>query len=143
MSVSSHTEHTGQLRQRLEIGTHHLFSDVRSSLGGNDSAPDPHDLFDASLAACKALTVSMYAKRHSMALERIGVDVLRDNSEERHGTYRLTVQLDLIGQLSADEREKLRSIADKCPIHHLMSDCEIIITTQLSHTQHDTSVPTP
>ncbi|MDB5888910.1 MAG: hypothetical protein JWM03_1782, partial [Rhodocyclales bacterium] len=45
------------LRQRVEVGGFTLYADAAVSSGGSGSAPGPHDFFDASLAACKALTL--------------------------------------------------------------------------------------
>ena len=125
------TSEDGALRQRIEIGPHQLFADMNTLAGGQDSAPDPHDLFDASLAACKALTLMLYAKQHNIPLQRVSIDLQRDASQERAKIYALDVGLQLIGPLSDDERQKLLVIADKCPIHKLMSQATINIHTHL------------
>ncbi len=121
----------GKLRQHLQINSKALFSDVEVSLGGEDSAPDPHDLFDSSLAACTAITLTMYAKRRGMALESINVELERDASQEKNGHYGLTLSLEFIGDLSLDDREHLAAIIPKCPIHKLMSHAEIEITAKV------------
>ena len=46
--------------------------------GGEDSAPSAHDYFDASLAACKALTAVWFARRNGIPLERVESHVERD-----------------------------------------------------------------
>lgn len=125
------TSEDGALRQRIEIGPHQLFADMGVVSGGLDSAPDPHDLFDASLAACKALTLMLYAKQHNIPLQRVSIDLQRDASQERAKIYALDVGLQLIGPLSEEERQKLLVIADKCPIHKLMSQATINIHTHL------------
>lgn len=132
MILHLETDADGSLRQRIEVGSHILFSDVDSTLGGLDSAPDPHGLFDASLAACKAITVMMYAKQRQIDLQRISLHISRDTSQERAGHYQLTVALQLIGNLSDPERQKLLFIADKCPIHKLMTQATITVHTQLA-----------
>lgn len=125
------TTEDGALRQRIDIGQHQLFADMNVLAGGQDSAPDPHDLFDASLAACKALTLMLYAKQHNIPLQRVSIDLQRDASQERAKIYALDVGLQLIGPLSDEERLKLLLIADKCPIHKLMSQATINIHTHL------------
>ena len=125
------TTEDGALRQRIDIGQHQLFADMNVLTGGQDSAPDPHDLFDASLAACKALTLMLYAKQHNIPLQRVSIDLQRDASQERAKIYALDIGLQLIGPLSDDERQKLLVIADKCPIHKLMSQATINIHTHL------------
>ena len=125
------TTEDGALRQRIDIGQHQLFADMNVLAGGQDSAPDPHDLFDASLAACKALTLMLYAKQHNIPLQRVSIDLQRDASQERAKIYALDIGLQLIGPLSDEERQKLLLIADKCPIHKLMSQATINIHTHL------------
>jgi putative redox protein len=125
------TTEDGTLRQCIDIGPHQLFADMNTLAGGQDSAPDPHDLFDASLAACKALTLMLYAKQHNIPLQRVSIDLQRDTSQERAKIYALDVGLQLIGALSENERQKLLIIADKCPIHKLMNQATINIHTHL------------
>jgi putative redox protein len=120
------------LRHSIAIGEHTLHADAPVAFGGQGSAPEPHDLFDASLGACKALTLMLYAKGKGMPLESIDVQVARDDSDERAGTYRLAVSLDLHGALTDEQRQQLLRIADKCPLHKLMSNATIDISTSLA-----------
>jgi putative redox protein len=120
------------LLQRISIGPHTLHSDVSVELGGTGSAPEPHDLFDAALGACKALTLALYAKQRGLPLESLDVKLSRDDSQERQGVYRLDVELTLHGALDDAQRQQLLRIADKCPIHKLMTSSEVQVSTQLS-----------
>lgn len=119
------------LRHSIEIGEHLLHSDVPVELGGEASAPEPHDLFDAAIGACKALTLMLYARQKGMPLESLDVQIRRDDSEERQGIYRLAVQLELHGALNEAQRQQLLRIADKCPVQKLVTSSEVQITTQL------------
>lgn len=119
------------LRHRIEIGEHQLHSDVPVALGGEGSSPEPHDLFDAALGACKALTLMLYAKQKGLPLESLGVHVARDDSQERQGTYRLNVELELHGPLDEVQRQQLLRIADKCPVHKLMTSAEVMVESRL------------
>ena len=120
------------LLQRISIGPHTLHSDVSVELGGAGSAPEPHDLFDAALGACKALTLALYAKQRGLPLEGLDVKLNRDDSQERQGIYRLNVELSLHGALDDAQRQQLLRVADKCPIHKLMTSSEVQVITQLS-----------
>lgn len=119
------------LRHSIEIGEHLLHSDVSAVLGGTASAAEPHDLFDAALGACKALTLMLYAKQRGLPLEGLDVHVARDDSQEREGIYRLAVELELHGALGDEQRQQLLRIADKCPIHKLMTSAEVQVATRL------------
>lgn len=129
MTIRCESEQSGRFRQVIHVGDHVLNADVGASLGGESSAPDPHDLFDASVAACKALTITWYAKKNNMALDRVAVSIDRDDSRERQGTYVLKVKLELFGSLSDAEKTKLVDIAGRCPVHKLMTTTTVEIET--------------
>lgn len=120
------------MRQRIAIGDFTLYADVTTESGGTGSAPGPHDLLDASLASCKALTVTLYARRKGWPLDHIDVTLRRDDSAEREGIYRLDIDLTLHGALDDTMRAQLLAIADRCPIHKLMTKATIEITTRLA-----------
>jgi hypothetical protein len=54
------------VQHKIHIGRHNLASDVNVEEGGRGSGPNPHDLYDAALGACTALTVLWYAKRKNI-----------------------------------------------------------------------------
>ena len=136
MTILLQKSDSGHYRQTIRVlqnsTQHTLFADVASALGGDDSAPDPHDIFDASLAACKAITLLMYAKRKQIKLDWVDVEINRDNSEETKGHYRLDVRLKFSGDLSDADTQQLLLIADKCPIHKLMTATTVQVDTRLS-----------
>ncbi|MDB5800455.1 MAG: peroxiredoxin [Rhodocyclales bacterium] len=120
------------LRQRIEVAGFTIHADASVDSGGSGSAPGPHELFDASLAACKALTVTLYARRKGWPLDHVDVALTRDASAEREGVYRLDVALTLHGALDDAMRAQLLSIAERCPIHKLMTTTTVSITTHLA-----------
>lgn len=130
MTIESQTEQRGEFRQVLHVGEHTLHADVSAAQGGQSSAPSPHDYFDASLAACKALTATWYAKKHGMALERVETHVERDDSRERQGTYSLRVKLAFHGELTQEEKQRLYAAVAHCPIHKLMTSTDVEIVTE-------------
>lgn len=130
MTIDCETEQAGAFRQRLRVATHTFHADVTPAQGGADSAPGPHDYFDASLAACKALTATWYAQKHGMALERVETHVERDDSRERQGTYVLRVKLAFHGALSQEEKQRLHDVAARCPLHKLMTATTVEIVTE-------------
>jgi putative redox protein len=129
MSIVSKTENPPAYAQVLTVGPHTLHADVPLDEGGTETAPAPHDLFDASLCACKTLTAHWYAKRTGMKLEAAEARVERDDSRERAGVYKLTVHMTYRGDLSDAERTKLHNAVMHCPVHKLMTTSEVIIET--------------
>jgi putative redox protein len=123
------------LLHRIDIGPHTLHSDVSVEFGGAGAAPEPHDLLDAALGACKALTLTLYARQKGLPLDGLDIRLSRDDSEERQGIYRLAVELSLHGALNDAQRQQLLRIADKCPIHKLLSSSEVQISTRLNEVE--------
>lgn len=132
MPVSVNTLNADNFRHSLNIDNHELFTDLPKSLGGDDSAPSPHDYFDAALASCKALTLKLYAQKKGIPLTGVTVEVTHDASEEQKGKYVLNVKLTLKGVLTDQQRDELHRIADRCPVHKLMTTPEVSIETKLS-----------
>src|SRR5260221_16805 len=129
MNIDCKTEEPKEFRQILHVRNHVFNADVAQDLGSVDSAPGPHDYFDAALAACKTLPATWYAKKNGIPLERVESHVERDNSKEREGTYRLTVKLLFHGPLTAEQRTRLYNAVARCPIHKLMTTTDVVIET--------------
>jgi putative redox protein len=129
MTIVSKTENPPAYAQLLTVGPHTLRADIPTAEGGAESAPAPHDLFDASLSACKTVTAHWYAKRTGMKLSAVEARVERDDTGERAGVYKLTVHMTYYGDLSDAERTKLHNAVMHCPIHKLMTTSEVVIET--------------
>jgi putative redox protein len=127
--IDCETETPNTFPQVLHVRSHTFRADVNEASGSTDSAPGPHDLFDASLVACKTLTATWYARKNNIALERVDAHVERDDKEERNGKYVLRVRLAFHGKLTEEERTKLYAATLKCPIHRLMTTSDVVIET--------------
>jgi putative redox protein len=125
MSISVRRDGTTGTRHTVRIRNEAFAADVTQPDG--QGAATPHDLYDASLAACKALTVMLYAQRKNMPVEDIEVLVDRDDSAERKGIYRLKTSLRVTGALDETQRAELLRVAAKCPVHKLMTE----VTTEI------------
>ena len=115
------------LRHSVQIRNHAIGIDASPAAGGEDAGPEPHDLYDAALGACKALTLLVYAKRKGIPVDDIEVLIERDNSGERQGLYKLKASLRVTGELSGAQRDELMRVAGKCPVHKLMTE----VTTEI------------
>ena len=132
MTIKSIRDQSQPMRHIVHVRDQRMSADGSGAEGGGESGPSPHDLYDAALSACKALTVVWYAKHKGIALENVEVSTERDASDERKGVYRLAVSLHLTGELTDAQREELLSVAAKCPIHKLMTAVTTEITTVLA-----------
>jgi putative redox protein len=130
ITVRRNTGHP--MQQTVHVREHELVVDGLVEEGGEDAGPSGHDLYDAALGTCKALTLVWYAKRKGIPLEDLEVIVERDASGEREGVYKLDTALRLGGNLSDAQREELLAVAEKCPVHKLMTKITTEITTRLA-----------
>ncbi len=108
----------GNLMQVITAGVNQFLADVPAVQGGEDGGPDPHDLLDAALGACTALTVTMVARRKQMPLDDLKVTITH---VEADGVYRIVRTLEFVGVLSDEQKTYLTTIAGKCPIHKALS----------------------
>ena len=69
MSISVRRDGTAGTRHTVHVRNHAFAVDASPAGGGADAGPSPHDLYDAALASCKALTVLLYAQRKNMPVE--------------------------------------------------------------------------
>jgi len=138
MSIEVISRRSGSFVQRVQVASFdELLVDVPALVGGDESAPDPHDYFDLSLGACKSITVQMYARRKGLPLAGITTTVDRDDSDERRGSnseYRLTVSMQFLAEegheLDAETRARLLEISERCPIHRLMTSTRVSVTSR-------------
>jgi putative redox protein len=104
----------GSLRQEVLVdGQHLLTTDEPERLGGMGSAPAPHELFPAALAACVSTTLVMYARTKGWDLGEVAVDVDYDNESTPR---RFDVRIRIGAELSAGQLERLEKVAEACPL---------------------------
>jgi putative redox protein len=103
----------GSLRHEVDVnGRHTISTDEPVRLGGTDTAPAPHELLAAMVAACVSTMISMYARARGWALDSLSVDVAYDpETTPRHAE----VIVHLPAGLSEDQVRRLRRVAETCP----------------------------
>jgi len=109
----------------ISAGPHTVVADEPKELGGTDNGPDPYALLLASVGACKAITVRMYADRKQWPLDRIELALSHDrvhandcdDCEAEDGLVSV-IECDMTfhGNLDDEQRTRLLEIADKCPV---------------------------
>ena len=132
MTIEVVRDKSQKMKHTVHVRQHSFAIDEPPSNGGEDLGMTPHDVYDSALGACKALTTLWYAQRKQIPVEDIRVTVERDDSEERRGVYRLRVTLDVTGALTDAQRQELLTVADKCPVHKLMTKSTTEVVTELA-----------
>jgi putative redox protein len=131
MTIELQRDLSAAMAQQLQVRSHSLTADVSEAEGGADTGPSPHDLYDAALGACKALTVMWYARKKGIPVDDIQTRIERDDSQERSGVYKLAAKMQVKGDLTDAQLQELHAVAQKCPVHKLMTTVTTEITTEL------------
>jgi putative redox protein len=128
-----------RLVQEITAGAHRLTSDEPASAGGTDTGATPYDLLLAALGSCTSMTVGMYAKRKQWPLKHVTVRLRHSrvhvqdcaNCETSEAKLALIeCEIELEGPLDQDQRDRLLTIANRCPIHLTLTS-RIDIQTRL------------
>jgi len=117
MSIDS-SKRSGTLAYELKTRNFTLTSDVPGHLGGSDLGPTPHEFLEAALAACTAITLQMYAQRKSIPLQSANVQI--KIFQEGPAENQMSRAIQLVGDLTDEQKISLLAIAEKCPIHHFL-----------------------
>lgn len=125
----------------------HLHADEPVHNGGDNTGPDPYGLLLSSLAACKVMTVQMYARRKQWPLEEVKVQLdyqrikAKDcedcTSPPNANVDIITVNIGFTGPLDDDQIARLTEISERCPVHRtLLSETKIRTTAVSPNTLH-------
>jgi putative redox protein len=130
----------GAFDQIMLDGRHTVRADEPKTAGGADGGPNPYELLLMSLGSCTSMTVQLYAARKKWPLEQVIVRLRQERVHVQDCTdcekpdamvHRIEKTLELIGALDDEQRQRLREIADHCPVHKTLTS-KIVIETVLS-----------
>jgi putative redox protein len=118
----------GGLQILVTAGPARFVADEPVALGGLDLGPTPHDLVAAGLAACTSQTLRLYARRKGWDLGPVEVQVThrRDISVQPSEIFERMIVLG--GVLDEEQRQRLLEIAERCPVHKLLTGGATIST---------------
>jgi putative redox protein len=106
-------------RVRFSDGTHTAYADTTPEKGGGGAGFSPFALLEAALGTCLAITLEMYASAHSIPLDGVTVTVEVHRNGQAEPVYEYAIELR--GELSPAQRDKLRRAAKACPVHKTLA----------------------
>ncbi|MFD2265174.1 alpha/beta fold hydrolase [Lacibacterium aquatile] len=124
-----------KLEQLVTAGRHRYLADEPIEEGGQDAGPNPYDFLLSALGGCTSMTLRLYAERKQIPLDRVMVTLhhRRIPAEGDQPAHEMIEREILLTgpNLSAEDREKLLVIANKCPVHRTLTG-DLRVETRLA-----------
>lgn len=121
-----------RVRTEVQARGHTFVADEPVKAGGDDEGPTPYDLLNAALGACTGMTLRMYADRKQWPLEEVVVhlrhskihvaDSAADDGDREPAAKidQIEREIEVLGELSDEQRARLLEIANRCPVHRTL-----------------------
>lgn len=137
--VTVSTAHEGFFTELFANG-HALVADEPTEYGGTDRGPTPYEYLLAALGTCTGMTLQMYARLKKIPLQKAIVRLSHEKihakdcaaCEATNGKIdRMEREVELVGELTDEQRQRMLEIADRCPVHKTLHG-EVEVVTKLN-----------
>ncbi len=110
----------GSLLQKVTVdGRFLLETDEPLSVGGGGTAPSPHELLPAALAACASTTLVMYGRTKGWDLGQVVVEADYDH---RARPRTCTLRILLERPLTPEQVTRLERVVATCPVRQALGE---------------------
>jgi putative redox protein len=99
-----------------------LLMDEPENVGGHDLGPDPFSTLLASLAGCTLSTLRMYIDRKAWNIPEINISLNLTQENEGELVTTISKTITFSTAISAEQKERLLFIAEKCPISKILKN---------------------
>lgn len=104
----------------IHAGRYDLQTDEPVALGGQGQGPAPFDLYLASLSACTAITLRMYAERKGWDLGEFSAELRAEVDDEGH--LHVNRVLHATGPLDDAQWKRLLEVVANTPVTKVMRE---------------------
>lgn len=113
----------------INTKNHSIIADEPKSVGGDDYGMSPFELVSAGLAACTVMTLKLYAKRKKWDLQEVYTFVTHKKEKVDGETKDVfSKSLQFVGDLDDKQKERLKEISSRCPVHRTLEQSSHIKT---------------
>jgi len=98
-----------------------ITADEPQALGGMDLGFSPEELLVSALAACTSATLRMYADRKGWDLRELKTEISLEKDAEGKKTF-INRKIELLGNLDEAQKTRMMVIAEKCPVHKILTN---------------------
>lgn len=112
--------------QNVAPSTQTFVSNDRHSLAADTTPPKgageglrPHELLEAALASCTAITLRLVAEERGIRLERVDVKIEIDRANPERSVFRSRIEFG--SDISDADRKTLLAAARLCPVRKTLS----------------------
>lgn len=105
-----------------------IIADEPQDMGGKNLGFSPAELLASSLASCTLITLRIYINRKGWDVSEINIKVDFERDIEQNVSSFIR-KIEVTGEIDETQRQKLHIIADKCPIHKILTHTNKIQTT--------------
>lgn len=140
MQAVARSEKEKGLLTEIKASGHYLIADEPEEVGGTNLGGSPYDLLVSALGACTAMTIRMYANHKNIALDEVKVNLsmgrkyAEDADKPDTPSKRIEFidrEIQLSGDLTSEQRERIIEIADRCPVHKTLTQGLIVNTKEI------------
>ncbi|PAM95068.1 osmotically inducible protein OsmC [Flavobacterium sp. IR1] len=105
-----------------------VISDEPQEMGGKNLGFSPSELLASALASCTLITLRMYINRKEWDISEINIKIDFEKDADKNVSL-FTRKIEVIGEVDQEQRQRLETIANSCPIHKILTHSIEIKTT--------------
>jgi putative redox protein len=120
----------GGKRVDAEYGGFTIQTDQPPKGGGEGTAPQPFDLFLASIATCAGIYVKGYCDTRGISTDNLGIEMHVERDHEQHHIGKLVLEIKLPEGFPEKHRDAVIRAADLCAVKkHILNPPAFVIRT--------------
>jgi putative redox protein len=102
----------------IKSGNYTIVADATKDKGGTGNGFRPHEILEASLAACMNMSVRMTADKLGIPVDKLSVSV---ELERKANETKFIYSIDAGDDIQEEQYNQLVSLLNKCPVKNTLS----------------------